>query len=102
MPATPDRFFDIHRIELPLRLALRFCPGLTHRSAQVGMRWRSMTAPVIPLLLYQVRYLQRMAKSLVLHNGALIDLRQAVIAHVGQGGAVSTDLDTAVRIVEHI
>jgi hypothetical protein len=61
-----------------------------------------MAAPVIPLLLHQVRYLQGVAKSLVLHNGCLVDLWQAVITHIGQGGAVSTDLDAAVRIVKHI
>jgi hypothetical protein len=75
MPAELDRIFDIRRVELPLRLALRFCLGLTHRSAQVGMRWRSMTAPIIPLLLHQVRYLQGMAKSLVLHDRPLIDFK---------------------------
>jgi hypothetical protein len=61
-----------------------------------------MAPPVILLPLEHVGTQQSMAKSLVLHNGALIDLRQAVIAHIGQGSAVNTDLNAAVRIVEQV
>ena len=58
-----------------------------------------MRAPIVALLLHQLRHLQDVPQPFVLDDSALVDLRQLIENAVRQGSAFRSHLDPAVRVV---
>ncbi len=70
---------------------------LTRYSTLIGSGWRAAGTPVITLGLHALHHLQNMAQPYMVNHRTLIDLRQSVVELIGKGGAISTQLNMAVR-----